>query len=86
MLARYIATHVQAFDFSDVAPPTVGSIAPANRVSKPAAIGPDGLPRAARQQPGPSQEVLFELMLELLGGFPPPTSSHEVAPLVIAPA
>eukprot|EP00959_Pyramimonas_sp_CCMP1952_P249366 5212575-Pyramimonas_sp.AAC.1 len=43
-LNAYLDKHVKRFDVSDVAPPTVHSIARAIKRAKPTAPGPDGLP------------------------------------------
>eukprot|EP00959_Pyramimonas_sp_CCMP1952_P225896 4723745-Pyramimonas_sp.AAC.1 len=56
----------------------MGSIEHVTHGAKPTAPGPDGLPYAAWQQPSLSQEILYELMLELPAGFPPPVSLNDL--------
>eukprot|EP00959_Pyramimonas_sp_CCMP1952_P320499 6706888-Pyramimonas_sp.AAC.2 len=63
---------MHVFDWPLAAPPSMGSIARVIHGAKPTAPGPDGLPCAAWRQSSLSQEILYELMLEMLAGFPPP--------------
>eukprot|EP00959_Pyramimonas_sp_CCMP1952_P104150 2177039-Pyramimonas_sp.AAC.1 len=62
----------------------MGSIEHVIHGAKPTAPGPDGLPCAAWQQSSLSEEILYELMLELLAGFPPPVSLNDLL-LIVAP-
>eukprot|EP00959_Pyramimonas_sp_CCMP1952_P332922 6971590-Pyramimonas_sp.AAC.1 len=75
---------MHVFDWSLAAPPSMASIAFVIHGAKPTAPGPDGLPCAAWQQYSPPQEILYELMLELLAGFPLPVSLNDLL-LIFAP-